>query len=123
MPDQSEALHVRLPLEVDAELVLAARRGRRQRLQVLVDDLLEPLAGRRLAEAEGVLRIDVDRQRDVAVGGQVLRQVAKAPVVRPLVRRIARPAVDMVDLRAARMRAVQDDDDRERAFARRSARR
>ena len=50
-------------------------------------------------------------------GGQVLRQVTEALVVRLLIRRIARPAIDMVDLRAARMRAVKDQDDRERPGA------
>ncbi len=115
---EHQAAHVGHAGQRQAEAVVAAPGRHGQRRQMPVDDLLQPLAAHRLAEAEGVLGIDVDRQSHVAASGQFAHQILEAGVVVAFHVGIAGPDIDssLVD-GAAGVRAVQDEHDGERAVA------
>ena len=118
MPEQRQPAQVGAAGQLDAETVGAASRGLSQGTQVQVEHLRQPLVGNGLAEAKGVLSVEVGRQNDVALSRQRTGQIGKAVVVALFDLRVAGPAVDaMFHLRTAGVGAVDDHDHRERAVA------
>ena len=70
VPKQRQPAKVGAAGQIDAKAVGAAGRGLGQALQVQVEHLRQPLVGRGLAEAEGVLGVEVGGQDDVTLGRQ-----------------------------------------------------
>ena len=75
------------------------------------NQLLQSLAGYRLAEAERILGVDIGRQNDVPRVRQRADQIGKAAVVALFDVRVAWPAVHAhVIQRTTGVRAMEDDD-------------
>ena len=118
MTGKCQPPHIGHAFQCDAEAVGAPGGGRGQRGQVRIDDLQQSLARYRFAEAEGILGVDVDRQRDEASSGQLPHQILETQIIQLFFARTGPDIDPKLVQRATGVAAVQDQHDRIRPVTR-----